>query len=97
MLLDLDFEDWDAAMSGWARSFFLSCKYALPYLLNGERARVVALDASDGEPSGLDAAWRASRGAVKETAECVAAELSNYDISVVYRKVSGVGWARDVV
>ncbi|MDR3254354.1 MAG: SDR family oxidoreductase [Synergistaceae bacterium] len=99
MLLDLDDEDWDVAMDRGAKGFFLSCKYALPYLISREGSSVTALDArgadEDGEKPGL--ADLASREALRVVVEDIADELSAYGISTVYKKISGYGWIDELL
>lgn len=89
LLLDLDEEDWDAAMDAAPKGFFLLCKYALPYLISRVGARVVVLDAGGDDPNLVESA---SREALKKVAEVVSEELSSYGVSVVRKKISSAGW-----
>lgn len=82
LLLDLDEYDWDIAMNPIAKGFFLSCKYALPYLINGINAKVAAVGSN---PCGECAATVfASLAALKTLAKHLESELSHYGVSVTY-------------
>jgi NAD(P)-dependent dehydrogenase (short-subunit alcohol dehydrogenase family) len=85
LLLDLDESDWNGAMDE-ARAFFLICKYALPYLMNGENSGVVVIDGN-----GADATQSlpdlASGKALEAAAGRIADELSGYGVSVSYERI----------
>ena len=93
MLLDLDEDDWDAEMNRSAKGFFLSCKYALPYLLGRKSSIIAALDPLSEEGSLVDGV---SGTALQAAAEHISRELSNYGVMVVYEKISGDNWAARV-
>lgn len=40
MLLDIDEREWDDLMNRRLKGFFLACKYAMPYLVGRENARI---------------------------------------------------------
>ena len=87
LLLDLDENDWDIAMNRTARGFFLACKYALPYLIGRQGARIVAVDANpegcEGGPERSLTAFAASR-TLKAACEHLETELSHYGIAAAY-------------
>lgn len=93
MLLDLDEEDWDAEMNRSAKGFFLSCKYALPYLIGQEGSVIAALDPLSADGSLMDGV---SGAALQAAAEHISRELSNYGVMVIYEKISGDDWAARV-
>lgn len=98
LLLDLDENDWDVAMNRTARGFFLACKYALPYLIGRQGARIVAVDTNpdgcEGSAERSLTAFAASR-ALKAVCEHLETELSHYGISAEYRSICD-GWIAEV-
>jgi 3-oxoacyl-[acyl-carrier protein] reductase len=83
LLLDLDETDWDDAANE-AKAFFLICKYALPYLMNNDASRMIVLDGLD-ENAAHSLPDRVSSKALEAAAGHIAAELSGYGISVLYK------------
>ena len=83
LLLDLDESDWDAAACE-AKTFFLLCKYALPYLINEDGARLMVLDRFD---EGAPIPGLVFGHALETAARSVAAELAWYGVSVLYKNM----------
>jgi 3-oxoacyl-[acyl-carrier protein] reductase len=94
LLLDLDYAEWDGAMAAGARGFFLSCKYAMPYLVSSGCGRILALDASWRRAYAQNLVEYVSSASLRAAAKFISRELSNYGVSAVYRQISGdENWA----
>lgn len=99
LLLDLDENDWDISLGRVARGFFLSCKFALPYLISRPGARVVAVDAYSGECRGAGERSLTSfvaSSALKAAVEHLETELSHYGVAAEYRTICE-GWIGEIV
>jgi hypothetical protein len=83
LLLDLDESDWDGAACE-AKTFFLLCKYALPYLMNNDGARLIVLDRFD---EGAPMPELVFGHALETAARSVASELEGYGVSVLYKNM----------
>jgi NAD(P)-dependent dehydrogenase (short-subunit alcohol dehydrogenase family) len=81
MLLDLGEDDWDNSMAS-VKSFFLSCKYAIPYLINSSCARVIVLPRRGADDANI--AEYAADQALRAAAERAGGELSAFGIDVIY-------------
>jgi 3-oxoacyl-[acyl-carrier protein] reductase len=98
LLLDLDYAEWDRAMAAGARGFFLSCKYALPYLVSSECGRILTLDASQHQTCTQGLVECVSSLSLRDTAKFISRELSCYGVSVVYRQISeDENWAGKIM
>jgi 3-oxoacyl-[acyl-carrier protein] reductase len=98
LVLDLDEEDWDDAMNRGARGFFLSCKYALPYLINRPRAGILALSAIPRAPLGASLAVYAANCALRASVEHMSRETTLFGISITYREIRDEpGWLEDLM
>ncbi|MDR1471627.1 MAG: SDR family NAD(P)-dependent oxidoreductase [Synergistaceae bacterium] len=98
MLLDLDYVEWDSVMAGGERGFFLSCKYALPYLVSSARARVWALDAFQYGASSQNLAEYVSSLSIENMVAFISRELSNYGVPALYRRISeDENWASGIM
>jgi 3-oxoacyl-[acyl-carrier protein] reductase len=89
LILDLDEEDWDDAINSGPKGFFLSCKYALPYLISSQSAGIIALDAT---PEGSNIATHSASRALRAAAEYLGDESSQYGISVTCLKIADDDW-----
>lgn len=93
MLLDIDEGEWDGLMNRELKGFFLSCKYALPYLIGREAPRIFLLaeDVPAADACGLHAytADAAGRAAVAH----MSGELAAYGV-LVERVAAGEGGER---
>ncbi|GHV52817.1 hypothetical protein FACS1894216_09670 [Synergistales bacterium] len=80
LFLDLGEDDWDSAMA-LVKAFFLSCKYAIPYLINSPCARVIVISrAADND----NIAEYAAASTLKAATERAGKELSDFGIDVTY-------------
>jgi NAD(P)-dependent dehydrogenase (short-subunit alcohol dehydrogenase family) len=79
LLLDLGEEDWDSALVP-AKTFFLSCKYAVPYLINSPRARLIIISREIADDDNI--AEYAAAQTLKALSERAAKELSGFGIEV---------------
>lgn len=82
MLLDIDDVEWDAIMNCGPRGFFLSCKYALPYLIGQEASAVFLLRPEERAVGECGLHVYASDAASGASARHMSAELAGHGVAV---------------
>lgn len=95
MLLDIDEQEWDSVMNRRLKGFFLSCKFALPYLMGEENPCILLVMPAEPPMGGCGPHVFAANAAGRAVAAHMAGELADYGVRVLAAG-EGDDWLKEI-